>query len=59
MFISQQPYMVSHVGWQVTLLREFSQGINDMLWVLPTGGFDPKKHASLKACAQAELSEEV
>ena len=45
---------------QVTLLREHAQGPNQMMWVLPTGGFDPVKHGGSKeAGARAELSEEA
>ena len=44
---------------QVTLLREHCQGVNEMMYVLPTGGFDPRRHAARQACAEAELSEEV
>ena len=55
--------MVSRSGpslaGQVTLLREHCQGPNQMMFVLPTGGFDPSKHADWLACAKAELSEEV
>jgi hypothetical protein len=29
------------------------------MYCLPTGGFDRRKHADLRACAEAELSEEV
>ena len=43
----------------MTLLREHCQGPNQMMFVLPTGGFDPSKHADWLACAKAELSEEV
>ena len=31
---------------QVTLLREHCQGPNKMMFVLPTGGFDPRRHSS-------------
>jgi hypothetical protein len=44
---------------QVTLVREYSQGVNEMVYCLPTGGFDAKKHSSVEACGRAELSEEV
>ena len=30
-----------------------------MMYCLPTGGFDPRKHAGYEACARAELSEEA
>lgn len=43
----------------MTLLREYSQGVNEMTYVLPTGAFDPRRHASPEAAARAELSEEV
>lgn len=44
---------------QVTLLREYSQGVNEMMYVLPTGAFDPQRHACAVAAGRAELSEEV
>ncbi len=44
---------------QVTLLREHCQGPNAMMFVLPTGGFDPRRHGDREACARAELSEEA
>jgi 8-oxo-dGTP pyrophosphatase MutT (NUDIX family) len=44
---------------EVTLIREYCQGPHAMYYSLPTGSFDPKKHSDLKACAQAELSEEA
>ena len=31
---------------QVTLLREHCQGPNRMMFVLPTGGFEPRRHDS-------------
>ncbi|EFN58472.1 hypothetical protein CHLNCDRAFT_140491 [Chlorella variabilis] len=43
----------------VTLVREYAQGLNSMVWCLPTGAYDPRKHASYEACARAELSEEA
>ncbi|PSC72803.1 hypothetical protein C2E20_4083 [Micractinium conductrix] len=46
-------------GGSVTLLHEYAQGVNKMMWCLPTGGFDPRKHTSYEACAKAELSEEA
>lgn len=46
-------------GGSVTLIREYAQGVNQLVWCLPTGGFDPQKHASWQGCAQAELSEEA
>lgn len=44
---------------QVTLLREYSQGVNEMKYVLPTGAYDPARHISPTAAGEAELSEEV
>ncbi|KAK9843778.1 hypothetical protein WJX81_005907 [Elliptochloris bilobata] len=46
-------------GGEVTLLREHCQGPNKMMFVLPTGSFDPKRHGGREACARAELSEEA
>lgn len=43
----------------VTIIREYAQGVNSLVYCLPTGGFDPQKHESLEACARAELSEEA
>jgi 8-oxo-dGTP pyrophosphatase MutT (NUDIX family) len=43
----------------VTLLREYAQGPNALVWSLPAGGVDPAKHSSLEGAAQAELSEEA
>ena len=43
----------------VTLLKEYCQGPNKMMYVLPTGGFDPRKHKDKLDCAKAELLEEV
>lgn len=48
--------------WQdghVTLVREYCQGINELVYCLPTGAFDPRKHKSYEECALAELSEEA
>lgn len=43
----------------VTLVREFAQGPNALVWTLPTGGFEPAKHASLLEAGRAELAEEA
>jgi hypothetical protein len=43
----------------VTVLREYAQGPNALMYCLPTGAFDPKRHKDLQGCAQSELSEEV
>ena len=48
--------------WQdghVTLVREYCQGINELVYCLPTGAFDPRKHKTYEDCATAELSEEA
>lgn len=44
---------------QVTLIKEYAQGLHDMVYGLPTGGYDPDKHSSRLDCAIQELSEEV
>jgi hypothetical protein len=44
---------------QVTLLREYAQGVNQLVYCLPTGAYDPRKHSTLLDCAKAELSEEA
>ena len=44
---------------QVTLIREYCQGVNEMAYVLPTGAFDPQRHRNPQGAARAELSEEV
>jgi len=46
-------------GGEVTILKEYNQGINDLAYCLPTGGFCPKKHKNMEECAAAELSEEA
>ncbi|KAK9809171.1 hypothetical protein WJX72_010608 [[Myrmecia] bisecta] len=53
------PYGHGRKGGEVTILREYCQGVNQMLYSLPAGGFDPKKHQTYLECAQAELSEEA
>jgi hypothetical protein len=30
-----------------------------MVWCLPTGAYDPRKHADYQGCARAEMSEEA
>ena len=45
----------------VTMLREFAQAAlphTEMVWGLPCGGFDPRRHESKRHAAQCELSEE-
>jgi hypothetical protein len=44
---------------EVTLVREFCQGISELAYCLPTGAFDSKKHSTYEDCAKAELSEEA
>ena len=44
---------------QVTLIREYAQGPNALMYCLPTGGLDPRRHADVAECAARELSEEV
>ncbi|KAI7843822.1 hypothetical protein COHA_002720 [Chlorella ohadii] len=44
-------------GGSVTLIREYAQGLNQLMWCLPTGGFDPRRHTSYEACARAEADE--
>jgi hypothetical protein len=43
----------------VTVIREFAQGPNALVWSLPAGGFDPAKHASVEDAGRAELGEEA
>ncbi len=42
-----------------TLIVEYAQGTNTMLYNLPAGAFDAAKHADLEECAMHELSEEA
>ncbi|KAJ3257435.1 hypothetical protein HK103_004510 [Boothiomyces macroporosus] len=42
---------------KVTLIKEYNQGINDMRFTLPSGGFD--KHPTILDCAISELNEEA
>ena len=44
---------------QVTLIREYIQASNAMGYSLPTGSFDPAKHATLADAAVDELAEEA
>ncbi|KAG2441566.1 hypothetical protein HXX76_003187 [Chlamydomonas incerta] len=44
---------------QVTLVREYAQGPNALMFTLPCGGFDPVRHTSLRHCAIAEMREEA
>ena len=48
--------------WQkghVTVIKEYCQGLNDVLYSLPAGAFDPRKHGTDVDCARAELNEEA
>jgi len=53
------PFHSGGSGGEVTLVREWAQGPNRWVFGLPTGCFDRQRHASLEACARAELSEEA
>ena len=53
------PFHRAPGGGEVTLVREWCQGPNRWMFGLPTGCFDAARHASLEACARAELSEEA
>lgn len=44
---------------QVTILKEFCQGPGQMMYSLPAGSFDKKRHGDYAGCARAELSEEA
>lgn len=44
---------------QVTILKEFCQGPNQMMYSLPAGSFDEQRHKDYAGCAQAELWEEA
>ena len=45
--------------FQVTLIREYAQGPNALMYCLPTGALDPQRHKDMAECAARELSEEV
>eukprot|EP00775_Hariotina_reticulata_P009708 gene9708-9867_t len=53
------PYKDGRKGGEVTLIREYAQGPNSLVYCLPTGGLDPARHADLADCAARELSEEA
>jgi hypothetical protein len=44
---------------KVRVIREYWQGINEMGYSLASGGFDEKKHKSIRECARFELLEEA
>ncbi|KAG2441555.1 hypothetical protein HXX76_003176 [Chlamydomonas incerta] len=44
---------------QVTVVHEYAQGPNALMYSLPCGGYDPRKHTSLRECAIAEMREEA
>eukprot|EP00878_Enallax_costatus_P033038 GHUV01036414.1.p1 GENE.GHUV01036414.1~~GHUV01036414.1.p1 ORF type:complete len:257 (+),score=49.61 GHUV01036414.1:297-1067(+) len=52
-------YKDGRKGGEVTLIREYAQGPNALMYCLPTGGLDPRRHADVAECAARELSEEV
>lgn len=43
----------------VTLVEEYAQGPNCLLYTFPAGAYEPGKHASLRESAEHELSEEA
>lgn len=53
------PYKDGRKGGEVTLIREYAQGPNALMYCLPTGALDPQRHADLQECAARELSEEA
>eukprot|EP00889_Picochlorum_renovo_P007187 jgi/Picre1/34217/NNA_001691.t1 len=44
---------------EVTMIREYAQGPNEMVYGLPAGSFHEESHKTLEGCAMAELSEEA
>lgn len=44
---------------EVTLIREYAQGPNALVYGLPAGSFHKESHKTLEGCALAELSEEA
>jgi hypothetical protein len=42
-----------------TLIQEYCQGTNELLYTFASGGFDYGKHKTLEDCIRAEMSEEV
>ena len=44
---------------EVTLIREYAQGPNEVMYGLPAGSLQKEKHLTLEDCVMAELSEEV
>ncbi|GIL48317.1 hypothetical protein Vafri_4597 [Volvox africanus] len=44
---------------QVTLVREYAQGPNILMYCFPSGGFDKRKHTDLRQCAEVEMAEEA
>ena len=43
----------------IRLLQEYCQGTNQMLYTLVAGGFDDKKHKSIRETAMCEMEEEA
>lgn len=58
-FVSQNKSRGQWFAGVVTVLKEFCQGPNAMMYVLPTGGYDPNRHKDFLSCAKSELLEEV
>lgn len=44
---------------EVTLIKEYAQGPNALVYGLPAGSFHKESHKTLEGCAMAELSEEA
>ncbi|GIL74677.1 hypothetical protein Vretifemale_4603 [Volvox reticuliferus] len=44
---------------QVTMVREYAQGPNILMYCFPSGGFDKRKHTDLRQCAEVEMAEEA
>lgn len=44
---------------EVTLIQEYAQGPNALVYGLPAGSFHKESHKTLEGCAMAELSEEA
>jgi hypothetical protein len=60
-FATVLPFQSAKPGVEasVTLVHEYCQGPNNMGYSVPTGCYEPYKHASIEECARAELSEEA
>lgn len=51
--------LIMRLFYQVTVLKEYCQGLHCIMYTLPAGTYDPEKHLSTAQCARHELSEEV